>query len=277
MPRVIKTASQDLYNIASKELKQLTAKEAAATAARNAAQKAGKNVSQQNVDLLKLKVQIGKQQIIKDTYAKAIEKEQKELLDNTIRDSKLSKTAAKENATADSKSWLKENPKKVVAGVAAATLTALSLAKYIKSSETDRTITKVEASSDDIKITYTPSIEILESDLIDISGSKTDPSIDGNGISIVSSISSSQIKITPNSAVTTFTPGGKIIVHTSFGAQLGATVRDTIKSGGDAAGNFLSSLIPGLSGISNAIMIIICVVLLCACLASSGAAVYFLR
>jgi len=278
MPGVIRTVSADALAVVTKDLANLSAREAAAIAARDAARTAGREAAQQAAEkeLRNVQASLIKKQAIKDALSKVVAKEQKEVANRTIEDSKLTKAAGKEVATADSKSWLSQNVGKVIAGVTAATLAALTLAKYIKSKETVRTITKVEdATGGDIKITFTPAIKILESDIIDISDSKTDPSIDGTGITIVSSISSSQIKITPSNALKKFESGGKINVHTSFGAQLGDTAKEAADNIG--AGNFLSSIFPFLKDIPNALMISISVIIVFSCLGSSVGALFLFK
>lgn len=103
------------------------------------------------------------------------------------------------------------------------------------SEDTPRTITKVEMSDSDYKITYTPAINILTTDQVNISGCTVVPDINGNR-AVKSAPDDSTIIITGAGTLTalcTSTSCGTINVTSSVYGQLA-----------DAVGNLVPSILP---------------------------------
>lgn len=141
-----------------------------------------------------------------------------------------------------SESFLSKNPKLVVGGVAVATLAAAATVKFEASNNKKLTITATAPMSDGTgtQITFTPALDILKTDKLDISGTNSNPSIDGSLVPIVKVISKTQVVIgTPSSTSGTT---GQLVNHTSFEGQItntmveagGAVIGAGLKVGGGA-------------------------------------------
>jgi len=111
------------------------------------------------------------------------------------------------------------------------------------SNNTPRQITKVEKTSDGITITFTPVMPIMSSDILDITGSKTVPSIDATGItpSSVDSDKPNQVVI-DSKDLTSFTAGGSIKVTSSLTAQSGYLAASAGGAVGKTGGDFFKGL-----------------------------------
>lgn len=181
--------------------------------------------------------------------------------------------AAGNDASAAARETLKgnfitRNPGKtaIVAGVTL-TATGIAIAAATRADESEknpRTIIKVERADDSfladkkkIKITFTPEIKILKTDAITISGSKTTPSIDGSGITILDAPSDSSFIMKVPKELTDMTAGGKIDVKTGFGPQFkditGETINDAGEIVGEGAGAIADPLGEGLGGLFSGI------------------------
>ena len=147
---------------------------------------------------------------------------------------------------------VKTPPKKgVTAGQVAAGAAALAVVGFTAdaaynlnmSNKTPRQITNVERTSDGITITFTPVMPIMSSDILDISGTKTIPSIDATGItpSSVDPDKPNQIVIASQD-LTSFTAGGSIKVTSSLTAQSGYLAASAGGAVGKTGGDFFKGL-----------------------------------
>jgi hypothetical protein len=168
------------------------------------------------------------------------------------------KAAAKTAAEDAAKLAAKDAAKLAAAGAAAAGLGYMALSSNQtadKSNKTPRGITKIESSDGRskkvLKVSFSPAIRILQSDVISISGSKTTPSIDGPQ-TVKSVVNDQTIIIDFGKDITTMTEGGSIGVQTTPAAQAQADV-GTAAAGvgstlGSAAGGATGGLLGGLGG-----------------------------
>jgi len=131
-----------------------------------------------------------------------------------------------------------------VAGLAVVGFTADAAYNLNASNNTPRQITKVEKTSDGITITFTPVMPIMSSDVLDITGSKTVPSIDATGITptSVDSDKPNQVIIPSTQDVTTLTSGGSIKVTSSLTAQSGYLAASAGGAVGKTGGDFFKGL-----------------------------------
>lgn len=186
---------------------------------------------------------------------------------------KNSKPETKESALSNAADWVKNNPGKILMGLGAVAIAAYALYQYDKSTNTQRTITKIEqddtgffSDKKKLKITFTPGVRITKTDLITMSGTKTTPSLDVTDASVTDVLSDNQIIYTSPKVLTNMTEGGTINVKTSFGSQLGdmagQTIRNVATTAGDAGGSFFSSLFGGNMGTWIIIIIVIVFVMI---------------
>jgi hypothetical protein len=152
---------------------------------------------------------------------------------------------------------MKKVDPKVVAAVAAAGGLGLYLVKKVNDMEGKKVgITKVEAGQNGVLgiggdkkvvlITYDPPLEIRSADTVDISDSKTTPSMDGKDYKIKSVKSTTQIYVTVKSDITEFKEGGQITLHTDFESQAAGMLKDGAEAAGGAASDVTGGLLKGL-------------------------------
>lgn len=162
----------------------------------------------------------------------------------------------------------KDNWVKIAGGAGAAAFGAYCLAKYIQSSKTKRTITKIEQYfGTTVKITFSPAIKITIADSMNISGTHCSPNIDIAAGVPQSSPSDSQILYDPGFALTDLTAGGTIDVSTSFLAQVGSTASDAVKAIGSPlfgglSNGVASAGIVSVGSISSSVILVIAFILL---------------
>jgi hypothetical protein len=127
--------------------------------------------------------------------------------------------------------------------------------KADQSNATPRTITKVEYykdNKDTLLITFDPPMRILIVDDLVISGSATDPSMDGP-CKASASVNDGQIVVAFNNEFKTLTAGGQIKVTTTTANQAAADVGDTAKTAGTAVGGVVGGVGSGVfSGLGGA-------------------------
>lgn len=120
---------------------------------------------------------------------------------------------------------VENNPGKTIAGLAVATAVTIALVNKKKSEETPRTITKIESanffSKKKLKITFTPAIRITSADLITFKGTRTTPSLDVTDVNVSGVVSDTVIIYDSPANITSMTPGGQILVKTTFLNQIG--------------------------------------------------------
>ena len=127
-------------------------------------------------------------------------------------------------------------------------------------------ITKVEAGKTGVLgigadkkvvlITYDPPLEIRSADTVDISDSKTTPSMDGKDYEVKSVKSTTQIYVTVKSDITEFKEGGQITLHTDFESQAAGMLKDGAEAAGGAASDVTGGLLKGLGIDSTVVMYI---------------------
>jgi hypothetical protein len=129
-----------------------------------------------------------------------------------------------EGARQSAWTMIQNNPGKTIAGLAVATVATIALVNKKRSEETPRTITNIESvffSKKKLKITFTPAIRITTSDLITFRGTKTTPSLDTTDVPVSRVVSDNVIIYDAPTNITSMTPGGQIMVKTTFLNQVG--------------------------------------------------------
>jgi hypothetical protein len=128
---------------------------------------------------------------------------------------------------ANNSAWrmIQNNLGKTIAGLAVATAVTIALVNKKRSEETPRTITKIESanffSKKKLKITFTPALRITSADLITFRGTRTTPSLDATDVNVSGIVSDSVIVYDAPTDITSMTPGGQILVKTTFLNQVG--------------------------------------------------------
>jgi hypothetical protein len=135
------------------------------------------------------------------------------------------------------------------AGIAILAFTADAAYNLSVSNNTIRKITSVSQSLLDgsITIKFTPNVPIMGTDTLDISGSQTNPSINGTGItpSSVDINTPDAVTIASRNTLTGLTPGGDIKVTSSLTAQSSYLARSGVKLVTDTAGNIFDDFFGG--------------------------------
>jgi hypothetical protein len=244
-------AAQDAASQAAKAAAEKAAKDAAEKAAKDAAEQASKDAAEQAA-------KDAAEQASKDAADQAA----KDAAEKTAKDEadKAAKDAAEAQAEADAKAAGKDVSKKAgdyAKYAAAAGAAAVGLYTYASSSDaadksnnTPRNITKITpGDGTSYNVFFDPAIKILQTDSLNITGSKTSPTIDGPQ-TVGSVVSDSQITIDFGQTLTDTTPGGSIKVTTTTDAQIADTVTSAASTAGSAVGgaaggafgNFLKQL-----------------------------------
>jgi len=152
---------------------------------------------------------------------------------------------------------MKKVDPKVVAAVGAAGGLGLYLMKKVNDMEGKKVgITKVEAGQAGlfglggdkkvVLITYDPPLEIRSADTVDISDSKTTPTMDGKDYKVKSVKSTTQIYVTVNNDITDFKEGGQLTLHTDFESQAAGMLKDGAEATGELAGDVAGAGAGGL-------------------------------
>ena len=162
----------------------------------------------------------------------------------------------KDDASKSMQKWVKENPKKAIAGAAGAAAIAYAADSYIATNGAKVGITKIEAGKDggflgvgakDIaKITYTPELDILSVDFITISGSDCSPTIDGTDIDVYKVPSKTEVWIKVSKALTAGGTKGQITLKTTPTARLADAVSSAAGAAADAGADVAKKTGEGL-------------------------------
>jgi hypothetical protein len=247
---------RDLYTVAStaaKDLVKIIGKSDDEFA--NLAKSLGKSADELADDLFKkigknddvnsknIKVAIQNLDVGGDATKKAARKAFAESIDTTVDAKYFTWTQAAQAAGA-------------TGGFSATVYSALSGAnKAEQSNATPRKITKVEYyqdNKDTLLITFDPPMKILVADDLVISGSATDPSMDGPCKASIS-VNDGQIVVAFNNEFKTITAGGEIKVTTTVANQAADIVGDAAKTAGTAVGGVVGGVGGGIfSGLGGA-------------------------
>lgn len=162
----------------------------------------------------------------------------------------------KDEAASGVVSWMKKNPGKTVTASVAAAVGAYATVKFFDNNKKKATIIKIEADKDGgflgigakqvAKITYSPDIEMIETDNIDISGTNSTPVIDGSGIPVYKIYASNCVGIEVSEKISNNGNTGTLILHTDIlnrvFAALGDGAGSMINSGSDAVSQLGDSI-----------------------------------
>ena len=210
-------AAKEAADIATKKA-EAEAKQLAEAKAKEAAAKRAAAIAAASAAAVVVVKDTGK--IAESNGGSAFASAEKSLLKGTEDAAKVVGKQGKTEAKNASESFMRKNPKLVIGGVAAAGFAAAGMAKYEANNNKKVTITTISASPDGkgSVITFSPGFDILKTDKVDISGTNSNPSIDGSLVAIVKVLSKTQIQI----ATTVSTAGttGTMINHTSFEGQV---------------------------------------------------------
>ena len=170
--------------------------------------------------------------------------------------------AALKSADDAGKSWMSKNPKFTIGLLAGGAFVGYGIYKAQKAEETPLTITNIKQYTDggsktEYLVTYTPTLEILPTDGVTITGSKTVPSIDGSPSAIVKIRGPSSFVLDLGVTLTKLDPGGTIKITSSFLAQAGTAAGETAGTVagavGQGAGAGLSAAAKGIGGAASSL------------------------
>jgi len=143
---------------------------------------------------------------------------------------------------AASKKWMIANPGTAFGGLTVATLAAITLGESLRKNKKTYNITSIKTgTTGGIIVKYSPPEQLSRKDLIQIKGSNSVPSIDGESLAITRIIDSSTIEL-PGLAVTTEGTSGTFILSTTFSNQLGVSLNTLGESVGSSVGSVASGV-----------------------------------
>jgi hypothetical protein len=155
-----------------------------------------------------------------------------------------------------------DNPGKVAAALAASGFVGYGIYKAQKAEDTPLTITNITPYTDggsktEYTVTYTPTLEILQTDGVTITGSRTVPTIDGSPSAIVKIRGPSSFVLDFGVILTKLDPGGTIKISSSFLAQAGTAAGETAGTiagaVGQGAGAGLGAAAKGIGGAASSL------------------------
>jgi hypothetical protein len=150
------------------------------------------------------------------------------------------------DAAGDAGNMFTRNPGRVAAALAASGFVGYGIYQAQKSEDTPLTITNITPYTDggsktEYTVTYTPTLEILQTDGVTITGSRTVPSIDGSPSAIVKIRGPSSFVLDFGVSLTKLDPGGTIKISSSFLAQAGTAAGEAAGAVAGAAGQAAGS------------------------------------
>lgn len=150
------------------------------------------------------------------------------------------------DAAGEAGNMFTRNPGKVAAALAASGFVGYGIYKAQKAEETPLTITNITPYTDggsktEYTVTYTPTLEILQTDGVTITGSRTVPTIDGSPSAIVKIRGPSSFVLDFGVSLTKLDPGGTIKISSSFLAQAGTAAGEAAGAVAGAAGQAAGS------------------------------------
>jgi len=170
--------------------------------------------------------------------------------------------AALKSADDAGKSWMSKNPKLTLGLLAGGAFVGYGIYKAQKAEETPLTITNITPYTDggsktEYTVTYTPTLTILPTDGVTITGSRTVPTIDGSPSAIVKIRGPSSFVLDLGVSLTKLDPGGTINITSSFLAQAGTAAGETAGTiagaVGQGAGAGLGAAAKGIGGAASSL------------------------
>ncbi|KAF6252143.1 hypothetical protein COO60DRAFT_1644268 [Scenedesmus sp. NREL 46B-D3] len=188
-----------------------------------------------------------------------------------------------QSAMAKAGQWAKQHPGLVVGGLTAATIAATATAKFAKRNNRTLRIVSIEPyGSNQVLLKYEPSETITKHDQVTLSGTDSQPSLDGKW-PVAAAVSSSAIILdTTGKRLLKPATKGSLVLHTTFESQLSNVVSGAAET---VTGSVASGVTGTIGGMFKGLgidldlagykwwLIMCCCLCLCLCLCGVGLAV----